>query len=101
MTHDELEALKKASQGCEAFQTKSKIFEEGWKAHTAYVQSKPSVLRDLRDSAIKRDLELILTCAREVANAMTNSSLYIARERLRKVLEYFNKPDHENQSQES
>jgi hypothetical protein len=88
-TQDEQSALVKACDDCEAFQTKSKIFEAGWIAHKNFMQDKVTTLKTLRELSLERDLQLIVVCAREVAIAVSNSGLYLARERLRKVLEYF------------
>ncbi len=91
MTRDELERLQKEADKVDPFQTKTKVFELGWRAHKDYIDS-TETMRTLKESAFHRDLQIIIVCAKQVSNALTTSELYIARERLRKVMEYFEMP---------
>lgn len=89
MTQDELDALKKACESVESFQTKTKIFEEGWKAHKEFLKANPTMMIGLRNYALERDFQLITALARDVSNARTSNEIYVARDRLRRALEYF------------
>lgn len=91
MTKEELEVIQQEADKVDPFQTKTKVFELGWKAHKDYVDNHKT-MQGLKDSAFQRDLHVILICAKQVSIAMTTSELYVARERLSKVLEYFEMP---------
>lgn len=91
MNQDELNALNEAVKKCESFQTKTKIFEQGWKAHIEYVDRKIPMLKMLRNMAADRDIQMILTAAQDVCNAPNNHQLYMSRERLKAVITYFEK----------
>lgn len=91
MTHDEAKALDEAAKKCESFQTKTKIFEQGWKAHIEYIDRHIPMLKLLKNMAAERDMQMILTAAQDVCVAPSNNQLYMARERLKAVISYFEK----------